>query len=68
MVERHQLRRIIEETVQRHAGAGAITALPEAAVSAVAESTAVIETPVAWRTWRGKCLGGNPLGKLLQKL
>jgi hypothetical protein len=65
MVERHQLRRIIEETVQRHAGAGATTAPPEAAeTGTVAESTAVIETPVAWRTWRGKCLGGNPLGKL----
>lgn len=47
MVERHQLRRIIEETVQRHAGAGATTAPPEAAeTGTVAESTAVIETPV----------------------
>ncbi|CAL1127972.1 unnamed protein product [Cladocopium goreaui] len=47
MVERHQLRRIIEETVQRHAGAGATTAPPEAAATGtVAESTAVIETPV----------------------
>ena len=62
MVERHQLRRIIEETVQRHAG-GAITAPPEAAVSAVAESTAVIETPVAWRiVAREMPKGGNPLG------
>ena len=43
MVERHQLRRIIEETVQRHA---AIPTRPEAEPAAV-ESTAVIATPVA---------------------
>lgn len=42
MVERHQLRRIIEETVQRHA---AIPPRPEAEPAAV-ESTAVIATPV----------------------
>lgn len=42
MVERHQLRRIIEETVQRHA---AIPTPPTAESTAV-ESTAVIATPV----------------------
>ena len=44
MVEGHQLRRIIEETVQRHTGTG-----PVADTAAkTAESTAIIETPVAW--------------------
>ena len=43
MVERHQLRRIIEETVQRHAA----IATPPAVESTAVESTDVIATPVA---------------------
>ena len=48
MVDKNQLRRIIEETYQRHSGVSPVNQELENPHPPQLESTATIETPVTW--------------------